>query len=46
MTFVLADGPEPKIIGENRLNGNMVATPVFANGSVFIRSFEALYCIR
>ena len=46
MTFVLADGAEPKVVSENRLSGNVVATPVFANGNIYLRSFETLYCIR
>ncbi len=46
MTFVLADASEPKIVSENRLEGNIVATPVFANDGIYIRSFESLYCIR
>ena len=46
MTFVLADGVEPKVVSENRLSGNVVATPVFANGNIYLRSFETLYCIR
>ncbi len=45
-TFVLADAMEARVISENRLNGNIVATPVFANDSIYIRSFESLYCIR
>ncbi len=46
VTFVLADGVEPKVVSENRLDGNIVASPVFANNSIYLRSFESLYCIR
>ncbi len=46
MAYVMAEGVEPKVVSENRLDGNIVATPVFANNSIYIRSFESLYCIR
>ena len=46
VTFVLADGVEPKVVSENRLDGNIVATPIFVDNSIYIRSFESLYCIR
>lgn len=45
-TFVLADEMEPKLVAENKLDGNVVATPIFADNRVYIRSFESLYCIR
>jgi outer membrane protein assembly factor BamB len=46
VTFVLADGAEPKVVSENRLDGNIVATPICVNDRIYIRSFESLYCIR
>ena len=46
MAFVVADADEPKVVSENRLDGNIVATPVFANNRIYIRSFESLYCIQ
>jgi outer membrane protein assembly factor BamB len=51
-TFVLSEdgalvpNSESRIWSENKLSGNAVATPVFANDRVFLRTFEALYCIR
>lgn len=51
-TFVLAeDGaskPEfgNKPFSENKLEGNAVATPIFADNRVYLRTFEALYCIQ
>lgn len=46
VTFVVSDAAEPKIVGENKLDGNMVATPVFVDNRLYLRSFEALYCIQ
>ncbi len=50
-TFVLSEdgalvpNSESKVWGENRLSGTAVATPVFANDRIYLRTFEALYCI-
>ena len=46
VTFVLAEADEAKLVSENRLDGNVVATPVFADNRIYLRSFEALYCIQ
>ena len=46
MAFVMSDADEPKVVSENRLDGNFVATPVFANNRIYIRSYESLYCIQ
>ena len=45
-TFVLADEAEARVVSENRLDGNIVATPAFANDRIYIRSFDSLYCVR
>jgi outer membrane protein assembly factor BamB len=45
-TFVLAQGDEFKVLAENELEGEfVVATPVFADGRILIRTFENLLCI-
>ena len=47
-TFVLSQGAEKpgELLSENKLDGNAVATPVFANNRIYIRTFEFLYCIQ
>lgn len=45
-TFVLQLGMEPELIATNELRENTYATPVFADGSVFIRTSDYLFCIR
>jgi outer membrane protein assembly factor BamB len=44
-TFVLATGDEFKLLVENKLGEFTLATPVFNNEQVLIRTFEHLYCI-
>lgn len=45
-TFVLSAGDEFKVLGENELAGEFtVATPVFADGRIYIRTLDNLYCI-
>jgi outer membrane protein assembly factor BamB len=45
-TFVLEQGSQFKLLGANTLEGEfVVATPVFVDGHVLIRSAERLYCI-
>ena len=45
-TFVLAQGDEFKILAENELDGSQtVATPVFVNGRILLRTDTHLYCI-
>ena len=45
-TFVLAQGPEFKVLAENELDGSqVVATPVFVDGRIYIRTDTHLYCI-
>ncbi len=44
--FVLdVTGDKPKVVSENSLDGNAVATPVFVGNKIYLRTFEALYCI-
>ena len=45
-TFVLAQGDEFKILAENELDGDQtVATPVFVDGHILLRTDRSLYCI-
>lgn len=45
-TFVLAQGDEFKILAENELDGSQtVATPVFVDGHILLRTDTHLYCI-
>jgi outer membrane protein assembly factor BamB len=46
-TFVLEPGPELRIVATNRLGDEMFwASPAFADGAIFLRSLDQLYCIR
>ena len=45
-TTVLKAGPEPEIVAENHLEGNIWATPAIADGALLIRTSEYLYKIR
>lgn len=47
-TFVVKgiDEGKPEQEGENALDGFAVATPVFVGRSIFIRTYESLYCIE
>ena len=45
-TFVFSAGPEFKLLGTNELDGTQtVATPVFTNGKILLRTDTHLYCI-
>ena len=45
-TFVLARGDEFKVVAANELEGEfVVATPIFADGKILIRTLTHLYCI-
>ena len=44
-TFVLAQGAEFKVLAANELDGFVVATPVFTDGRILIRTDSHLYCI-
>jgi outer membrane protein assembly factor BamB len=46
-TFVLATGPEFKVLATNKLADEMFwASPAIAGDSLFLRGIEHLYCIR
>jgi hypothetical protein len=46
-TFVIdVSGEAGKVISQNKLDGQAVATPVFINNRIYLRTFEALYCIE
>ena len=44
-TFVVAAGDEYQLLAKNVLDEKTLATPVFADNRVYIRTFEHLYCI-
>ena len=45
-TFVLAQGPEFKVLATNELDGSQaVATPVFVDGRIYIRTDTHLFCL-
>jgi outer membrane protein assembly factor BamB len=44
-TFVLKAGAKFEVIAENTLDSTTVATPVFVDGKIYLRTFDALYCI-
>jgi outer membrane protein assembly factor BamB len=43
---VVATGGEFRVIGSGSINDTVWATPAVANGAVFLRGVEGLYCIR
>jgi len=45
-TFVLSESEAGNLVSENKLDGNAVATPVFAGNRIYLRTFESLYCIQ
>ena len=42
---VLEDGPELKVLGKNDIGEEIIATPSIADGRLFIRTRENLFCI-
>ncbi len=42
---VLAPGPQLRILARNDMGGSCLATPAIANGRLYIRTREKLYCI-
>jgi outer membrane protein assembly factor BamB len=42
---VLADSPQLEILAKNDMGENCVATPAIADGKLFVRTKEKLYCI-
>jgi outer membrane protein assembly factor BamB len=48
-TFVLSkprQDEEPELLATNELGENVIASPVFVDGQVLIRTYENLYCIK
>jgi outer membrane protein assembly factor BamB len=46
VTFVLATGPKYQLLARNELDGDLVvATPVFVDDRVYLRTVNNLYCI-
>ena len=45
-TTVVEVGAEPKVLSVNPLGETMLATPALANGAIFLRSDQHLYCIE
>lgn len=41
---VMKDAPELDVLAKNTLEGSIVATPAIADGRVFVRTRDALYC--
>jgi len=44
-TFVLATGDKPQLLATNVLRENTYATPAFADGRVYMRTSDFLFCI-
>ena len=42
---VLEDGPELKVLGKNDIGEEIIATPSIAEGRLFVRTRENLFCI-
>ena len=47
-TFVLGDldKTQPKLLAQNQLDGFAVATPIAIGNRLYLRTYEALYCIE
>jgi outer membrane protein assembly factor BamB len=46
LTKVVQPGDEPEIIGTNKLDGAIMASPAVVDGAIYIRTEEALYRIE
>ncbi|GIW81913.1 MAG: hypothetical protein KatS3mg105_3720 [Gemmatales bacterium] len=46
VTSVLQVGDPPKVLAVNNTPGNTLSSPAIADGALFIRSDEYLYCIE
>jgi outer membrane protein assembly factor BamB len=44
-TSIVALGAEPKLLATNSLGETMLATPAIADGAIFLRSDQHVYCI-
>ena len=44
-TFVLASGPEFKLLASNVIDEQAWSTPAVANGNLYLRTIDHLYCI-
>jgi outer membrane protein assembly factor BamB len=44
-TFVLKVGPKLELVAENKLDDYTVATPVFLDGRIYLRTDRHLHCI-
>lgn len=44
-TFVIDAGGKHEVIAKNSLDETTVATPVFVDGTILIRTYDSLYCI-
>jgi outer membrane protein assembly factor BamB len=44
-TSVVQLGDTPKILANNKLEGPLLATPAIANGAIYLRTENRLYCI-
>jgi hypothetical protein len=45
-TFVLAPGPEFKVLGKNQLTDLFWSTPAVASGALYLRGADHLYCVK
>ena len=45
-TYVVKAGPEFELLGKNALGEVALATPAVADGRLFVRTANALYCIK
>ncbi len=44
-TTVVQTGPRPQVLARNELPETILATPTLANGAIYLRSDQHLYCI-
>jgi outer membrane protein assembly factor BamB len=46
VTYVVKAGPQFELLGKNAMNEVALATPAVADGRLFLRTVDALYCIE
>jgi outer membrane protein assembly factor BamB len=42
---VIKAGPKFEVLSKNKINDQLTASPVLANGRIYLRGFKALYAI-
>ncbi len=46
VSFVVKAGDQYELVSRNEIGETMIATPVFVDGKILLRTFDGLYCIQ